>query len=183
MQRELKITARDFLLTPAIESVVRAKAGWLANYYPRLTGCEVVLEGAVEHHRRGGPFKVRIIMTVPGSRLIVNRRSAEDFPVAIRDAFDAARRRLEDYGRRRRGTVKLHEAPPQGRIASLFGDYGFIRSGDGRDIYFHRNSVAEPGFDRLQTGSEVRFVEEDGEQGPQASTVHVAHARSAASAR
>ena len=183
MQRELKITARDFVLTPAIESVVRAKAGWLANYYPRLTGCEVVLEGAVDHHRRGGPFKVRVIMTVPGSRLIVNRRSAEDFSLAIRDAFDAARRRIEDYGRRRRGAVKLHEAAPQGRIASLFGDYGFIRSGDGRDIYFHRNSVMEPGFDRLRAGSEVRFVEEDGEQGPQASTVYIAHSRSAAGAR
>ncbi len=183
MQRELKITARDFALTPAIEAAVRAKADWLANYYPRLTGCEVVLEGAVDHHRRGGPFKVRIIMTAPGSRLIVNRRSAEDFPIAIREAFDAARRRIEDYGRRQRGAVKAHETAPQGRVASLFGDYGFIRSSDGRDIYFHRNSVMEPGFDRLRTGGEVRFVEEEGEQGPQASTVFIVHPQSAASAR
>jgi cold shock CspA family protein len=53
------------------------------------------------------------------------------------------------------------------------GEFGFLRTSDGREIYFHRNSVLDGGFDKLRPGTAVTFVEEQGEQGPQASTVHV----------
>ena len=49
---------------------------------------------------------------------------------------------------------------------------GFIETADGHEVCFHRNSVLDDAFDRLTVGSEVRFVEELGEKGPQASTVH-----------
>lgn len=64
--------------------------------------------------------------------------------------------------------------PPHGRIVELYPDedYGRIQTPDGRLIYFHRNSVVETDFETLQVGAEVRFVEEMGERGPQASTVH-----------
>ena len=92
-----------------------------------------------------------------------------------RAGFDAARRRLEDYARRRDNRVKSHESPPCGRIAWLDRGrgYGFIGTPDGREIYFHRNSVLNAGFDRLEVGAPVRYHEEAGEKGPQASTVHV----------
>jgi cold shock CspA family protein len=98
-----------------------------------------------------------------------------DVYVAVRDAFRAARRQLEDYARKRRGHVKTHEPTPHGRIASIYPemDYGKIETADRREIYFHRNSVIEADFDALTEGMEVRFMEEMGDQGPQATTVHL----------
>jgi cold shock CspA family protein len=93
--------------------------------------------------------------------------------VAVRDAFDVARRQLEDFVRHQRGDVKSHETPPHARVSKLFpeGGYGFLETPDGREIYFHRNSVLHEGFNRLKINSEVRFSEEMGEKGPQASSV------------
>jgi cold shock CspA family protein/ribosome-associated translation inhibitor RaiA len=174
MQRPLKITSRDFTLTEATEREIREKSAALETFYPRLSGCEVTLHApAIKHHRKGGPFSAEIRMTVPGKELAVDHQSAEELGVAIREAFDAARRQLEDYAREQRGSVKSHEAAALGRVTRLEPalDYGFLQTPDGRDIYFHRNSVLEGAFDKLEVGAEVRFAEEEGEQGPQASTV------------
>jgi cold shock CspA family protein len=115
---------------------------------------------------------------VPGKEIAVNREpprhtAYKDLEVAIRDAFDSARRQLEDYLRRRRGFVKTLEAAPHARVNRLFtdDDYGFLETPDGRAIYFHRHSVLHEGFKRLKIGAEVTFVEEEGKKGPQASTV------------
>ena len=142
--------------------------------------CRVAVEAPHKHHHKGKLYHVRINITVPDKELVVSREpdqhhAHEDVYVAIRDAFDAMRRQLEDYARRRRGKVKRHEAPPHGRIAKLFPEenYGNIETLDGRLVYFHQNSVVDTDFSKLETGSEVRFVEEMGEKGPQASTVYV----------
>jgi len=99
----------------------------------------------------------------------------EDAHVAVRDAFDAARRVLEDHARHSRGEAKLHAVPDHGRVARLLPDRdcGFIATPGGEEIYFHRNSVTGDAFDKLEIGSEVRFVTQHGEsaEGPQASTV------------
>lgn len=176
MQRPLQITSRDFELTPAIEAEIRERAEKLEAYFDRITGCHVIVEApAVGHHRKGGPFNVRIDMVVPRAELTVTKQGAEDLSVAIRDAFDAARRRLEDHVREIRGDVKAHEALPVARVARLFANegYGFLETPDGREIYFHRNSVLEGQFDDLRPGVEVRFNEEMGDKGPQASTVAI----------
>lgn len=176
MQRPLKITSRDFELTAPIESEIREKAAALESYYERLSGCEVTLQApAIRHHRRGGPFVVRIRMTVPGRELAVDHQAQDELPVAIREAFDAARRRLEDYGREQRRAVKAHELPLMGRVIRVEPelDYGFLETADGREIYFHRNSVLDGHFDQIEVGTQVRFAEEAGNEGPQASTVIV----------
>lgn len=176
MQRPLKITSRDFVLTEAIESEIRQKADALDGYYHRISGCEVTVHApAIKHHRKGGPFTVGIRLTVPGKELAVERQAETELSVAIREAFDSARRQLEDYVRELRGSVKVHEGAAMGRVTRIEADldHGFIESADGREIYFHRNSVLDGSFDNLQVGAEVRFTEEEGEQGPQASTVVV----------
>ena len=91
----------------------------------------------------------------------------------MRDAFDAARRQLEDYARRLRVDTKTHEPQAHGRIVRLFPDHGFIQSSDGQEIYLHRNVVAAGKLADLPVGDEVRFHvhEGEGEKGPQASTV------------
>ncbi len=172
MQRPLKIVSRDFQLSAPFEAEIRRKAEDLETFYPRLSGCQVTVRApAIKHHRKGGPFVVGIRLTVPGRELAVDRQAEEELSQAIREAFDAARRQLEDYAREQRGAVKAHETAPIGCIARLESDHGFIESADGREIYFHRNSVLNDAFDRLRIGSEVRFVEEEGDKGPQASTV------------
>ncbi len=175
MQLSLQVTLRDISPSAAVEDYIRERAAKLDAFYEKIMSCRVVVEAPVRHHRKGGPYKVRIDLTVPGDELVVNRQSDDDLYVAIRDAFDAARRRLEDYARRQRGSVKAHEAPPQARVSKLFPEegYGFLETPDGSEIYFHRNSVLGEGFERLEIGTEVRFVEEQGEQGPQASTVTI----------
>jgi len=176
MQRPLKITSRDFRLSEAFETEIRDKAAALDNYYERLSGCEVTVRApAIKHHRKGGPFVVGIRLTVPGKELAVERQAEEELSQAIREAFDAARRQLEDYVRALRGAVKAHEAPSLGSVVRIDPErgYGFIETRDGREIYFHRNSVLNAAFDDLKIGAEVRFAEEEGEQGPQASTVTI----------
>jgi cold shock CspA family protein/ribosome-associated translation inhibitor RaiA len=175
MQLPVKITLRDMSHSEALEGLIREKASWLESFSDQIISCRVVVEGPVRHHRKGGPFTVRIDLGVPGEDIVVNRQAAEDPYVAVREAFDAARRKLQDHVRRQRGAVKAHEELPHGRVIRLFPDedYGFLETPDGREVYFHRNSVLGARFDRLSVGMEVRFAEEEGEHGPQASTVTI----------
>ncbi len=118
---------------------------------------------------------------MPKHNEVVVDKSHADAPerehalVAIREAFDAAVRQIENVMREFRGQVKHHAEASHGRVKNLLAgeDYGFIETADGREIYFHRNAVLDAAFDRLKVGSEVAFAEEEGVKGPQASTVRV----------
>jgi cold shock CspA family protein len=103
------------------------------------------------------------------------RPERKHLEVAVREAFHAVRRRLEDHARRRRGDIKTHERMPEARVTKLFPveGYGYIETPDGREFYFHANSVLNNRFKSLKLGSKVSFTEEAGEKGPQASTVHL----------
>ena len=179
MQLPIQITFRDMEPSDAVEANIRERATRLDRFYDHIMSCRVVVESPHAHHHKGRLFQVKVDVTVPDGELTVNHghhhkdHSHEDVYVAIRDAFAALRRQLEDYVQKRRGKTKRHEPPAHGRILSMEpdGDYGRIETPDNRVIYFHRNSVLNSGFDRLDVGSEVRFVEEPGDSGPQASTV------------
>ncbi len=99
-----------------------------------------------------------------------------DLTFAIDDAFKHARRQLQDQIRRAQGQVKHREGPPTGTGVRLdpSGEFGFLESGDGQEVYFHRNSVLGDEFSRLQIGSRVTYAEEAGEKGTQATTVKLA---------
>jgi cold shock CspA family protein/ribosome-associated translation inhibitor RaiA len=161
----------------AVESRIREQAQALEACYDRITGCRVVVDVPHRHHREGNAYQVRIDLTVPGAELVAkpvpDATTAADLDAVIIEAFDDARRQLEDHLERARGYVKVHEGSPHGRVARVFRDqgYGFLTTPDGREIYFHRNSVLNGGFPRLEVGHEVMFAEEQGEKGPQASTV------------
>lgn len=179
MQIPLEITFRHMDPSPAIETRIREKAMKLDQFHKHIMSCRVVVEAPHAHQRKGKLYQVRLDIKVPGKELAISHErpqdhAHEDVYVAIRDAFDAAARRLEDFARSGRGKVKTHEPPPHGRVTELVPeeDYGRIEAADGQLIYFHRNSVLGDGFDSLQIGSEVRFDVEAGDRGPQASTVH-----------
>lgn len=175
MKLQLQITAHNIELNEFIKEDIREKAEKLDNFYDQIMRCRVVVDVPHRHKHEGILYDVHIYMTLPGAELIIKREPNEDLAVAIRDAFDAARRKLEDFARRQRGDVKHHEEMPHARVSSLFLDkgYGFITTSDGLEIYFHENSVLNNEFKNLKIGTEVRFVEEQGEKGPQASTVTV----------
>ena len=182
MQIPVQITFRGVHASAAIESRIREKAAKLESVHDRITSCRVVVESPHRHHQKGRLYLIRIDVTVPGSELVVNtekrrHHSHENVYVAIRDAFNAMRRQLENFAREHRGDVKTHEAPPQGFVARLFPDHGFIATTDQGDIYFHRNSVVGDRFDDLEEGIKVRFTAAPGDAGLQASTVHVVGAR------
>jgi cold shock CspA family protein len=181
-----QVTLRGMGPSPALERAVARKVAWLERFYPRIMGCRVTLEAPHRHRRKGRLFRLRIDLTVPGGELVVARNpplhSAHEDPlVAITDAFDAARRELMDYARRKRGQVKGHAGPRVGRVTRLTRDHGFLEGEDGKELYFHRHAVLQ-GFDRLAVGTRVRYAEEAGNKGPQASTVDILRARFRASA-
>ncbi len=180
MHTSLQITFRNFDRSPAVEDKIRERASRLERFFGDIMSCRVAVELLHKHHHQGNHYHVRIDVTVPGDELIASREPDEhnaytDVYVAIRDAFDTMERLLEDYVRRMRREVKAHTPFPHGRVAELHraDEYGRIETSDGRLVYFHRNSVVDGDFDDLAVGSEVRFVEEAGDRGPQASTVHV----------
>jgi ribosomal subunit interface protein len=178
MQIPLQISFRNMDPSPAVEARIREKAAKLERFHERIIGCTVVVEAPHRHHHKGKLYNVRVDISVPGKDVVVDRakpldHAHEDVYVAIRDAFDAAARRLEDQTRKMRGAVKSHVAPPHGKVARLFSDHGFIATPDGEEVYFHRNSVVGDDFNALKVGSEVSLVvaENEGAEGPQASTV------------
>lgn len=96
MKLPLTIAAHDFELTEPIEAVIREKATKLERFNGRVIGCHVTVQGPPKHHRTGGPFAVRIDLTVPGHEYVINHKEAPDLNVAVREAFDAARRKLDE---------------------------------------------------------------------------------------
>jgi len=178
MKLPIQVVFRNMESSAAIETAVRERADKLDQFYEHIMSCRVVIELHHRHHHQGNLYHVRVDLKVPDAEIVASREPAEhhaheDVYVAIRDAFNSVRRQLEDYVRRRRGVVKAHEPPPHGRVAELYPDYGRIETPDGRLVYFHKNSLVDEDFDQLKVGTEVRFDEERGELGPQASTVHV----------
>lgn len=178
MQLPIQIVFRDLARSDAIEAAIRERVDKLDQFAERIMSCRVTVGMIQKHQHQGKLFNVRVDLTAPGTEIVVNRDRSEDIYVAIRDAFDHARRRLEDYARRQRGEVKVHEAESHGQIARLFTEqgYGFIRKADGSEYYFHRYNVVHPDFDQLGVGEEVSFLEEAGGDGPQANRVS-AHRR------
>lgn len=180
MQVPLRISYRHCEPTEALNALIREKAAELEQFSPRITGCHVFVERPGRHHLqgKGAHFRVRIELTVPGEILIVSRdperhRAHEDAFLSTSEAFHEMRRQLQDYARRKRGEVKVSAHAPHARVTRIFAQegYGFLETADGREIYFHRASVLDGRFDRLSIGDEVRFAEERGEKGPQASSV------------
>jgi cold shock CspA family protein/ribosome-associated translation inhibitor RaiA len=176
----LRHVPRSETLRLRVEALVRR----LERFAPRMTACRVHLARPNLRHHKGNRYRVRIDVTLPGQEVVVRRdppahRSHEDVRSALREAFDAARRRIEDTVRRRRGDVKQHAVPLHGRVLRLdrLKGYGFLRAADGHVVYFHRRSLVGRAFGRVQVGEAVTFDEEPGDEGDQARWVRVSRER------
>jgi cold shock CspA family protein len=158
-------------LRPRVEALVRR----LERFAKRMTSCRVRIERPHLRHHEGNRYRVQIEVTLPGKDIVVRRdppahRPHEDVRVALRESFDAVRRRIEDLVRVRRGDVKRHRRALHGRIARLASGegFGFLRTPDGREVYFNARSVVGESFEGLRVGDTVAFAEEGGDEGEQA---------------
>jgi cold shock CspA family protein/ribosome-associated translation inhibitor RaiA len=182
MQVPLEITFRDVEKTDEMEELIRKKAAKLDRICDHINSCRVVVEKLQKHQHYSQPYKVRIDLKVPpGHEIVVSRDPFrtdlhQDLGAEIRWAFNAAERQLKQLIDIMNGDVKTHPYQQvQGIIERLFeaDRTGFIRTVDGREIFFHANSLLNKTFDELKVGMGVRFSEEMGEKGPQGTSVMV----------
>jgi ribosomal subunit interface protein len=174
MEKPLQITILGMEHSAALDAHIREKALKLEEFYPRMIGCHVTVDKPHRHHHQGGQLDVRIDIHLPGrAEVVVNRQHAEDVYVALRDAFDAAKRKLEEPIRLQRGDTKVHPIAGHGRVKRLLPEegYGFIETPDGRELYFARENVIDAAFEHLTPGTEVQFIEEMAQEGSQAKRV------------
>ena len=181
MQTPPQVEFQNLSPTQAVRDAIEKHVDGLEQRWGRVTACRVVVKGPSQRHHTGGLYDIHIRLALPDGREVNVEHTAPedercaDLNFAINDAFKRARRQLQDHARRSQGQVKHHDEMPIATVARLdpSGEFGFLETADGREIYFHRNSVLNGGFVRLAVGSRVTFAEELGEKGAQASTVRL----------
>ncbi|HAR41455.1 MAG TPA: 30S ribosomal protein S30 [Bdellovibrionales bacterium] len=182
----VKIAFPDFPASEAVAARVRHRVKKLDQLYGRIIDCYVAIGNATKRHQKGNIYYVTVELRVPGGTIVYSRSrdggntAHTNVYVAIRDAFNAIERQLRDYIQQRR--IRIHTAPQAGpaygKVIRLVAEspadgYGFLAKSDGQEVYFNAHSVLNDDFTALKVGSQVRFSEEQGEDGPQASTVEL----------
>ncbi|MDD5459582.1 MAG: HPF/RaiA family ribosome-associated protein [Phycisphaerae bacterium] len=194
MNVPIEIVFKNVYKTPEVEELIRTKAAKLEQICDYMSSCRVVVEQPQKQHENSNPYRMRmrIDMTVPPGHELVAKREAtqgnghDPLIGVIRKTFDAAAKQLQTLTAKQHRLVKIHPTQEANAIIGiLFRDdgYGFLRTINGREIYFHRNSILHNNFDDLKIGMAVRFVEEQGAKGPQATSVQVEERLGAAFAR
>ncbi len=182
MQIPLDVTFREVQKTEELQNLIEEKVEKLNRVCGHLVRCRVVIEQPQKHQRSGSPYAVRIETTLPPEHVVVVKREAgegnmhDPLSTVIRDAFNAAERKLKSQVHKQRGEIKRHdEDQVQAVVTRLFPEegYGFLITPDEKEVYFHKNSVLHNRFNDMREGTGVRYQEELGEKGPQASTVAI----------
>lgn len=182
MQVPLELTFRDMETSQPIADLVQEKTAKLEQVCDYMTSCHVVINQPHSHQRSGNPYRVVIDVRVPPGHEIVVRKDPADsdqhepLESVVRNAFEATRRQLTELVDKQHEDVKKHPTTEAGAIVREVypaDRFGFLRTIDNREIYFHANSLQNKTIDDLKVGAAVRYVEETGDKGPKATTVHV----------
>jgi len=197
----VQVTFRNVENSAGLEELVQKEVAKLEHFYDRISSCRVAVERP-QRAKSSKLYHVRIDLGLPNGELVVkhaptlhgslqdikiekSRKEAESVLLhktpqrAIHEAFGEMRRRLQDYARRQEGSVKSLQKMAEATVKEIFPDqgYGVLETADGREVYFHQASVLDGHFDQIRPSTRVRFAEEMGDKGPQASTVNVVHPR------
>jgi len=172
----IQVTFRNMTAIADVRKTIESRIQKLESVCKPILSCRVTVEAPANHHRKGDPFHVRIDTTLTDGRIVVKHSEAmytgkrdsdttserKCLMLAVRGAFSAARRKLQDHARLRRADVKTHEPNLTATVSRLFPKegYGYLETPDGREIYFHENSVLGSPFKKLKTGATAQFVEE-----------------------
>lgn len=114
MQIPLQITVRDMAHSTALDETIRGKAAKLEQYFAPIISCHVLAEAPHKHHHQGRHYTVRLDIGLPGKTIVVNHDHDEDIYVALREAFNAARRQLEACAQIRRGEMRQRRVASRG---------------------------------------------------------------------
>ncbi|HKB48432.1 MAG TPA: HPF/RaiA family ribosome-associated protein [Ktedonobacterales bacterium] len=165
-----------------VENYVAERLEHLEKFARDITSCHVTLSREQSSQRKGNRYSVMVEVRVPRQHDLAVRKQKQihdmqtQLPAIINEAFGAIETQLKRTIARRRHEEKAHNGQPHGMVEKIFPEegYGFIRAPEiDRQVYFHRNSVLHDDFERLTVGTEVRFAAEEGDDGPQASSVQV----------
>lgn len=175
MKIPLQITFHNIKNSEAVGKYIQEKVQKLNDIYSDIASCRVVVEMPHKHHSQGNQFAVHIDFGVSGHQVVVNQEHHEDVYIALRDAFDTAKRQLEDYVQQLRGEIKDHAPEYTGYVSKIFQKegFGFIMGDDGTERYFHRDNVKNPDFEHVMEGDEVKFIEDTIAERPQAKRVSI----------
>lgn len=183
MQVAPEVIFKDIDRTAWVEGYVAERLAHLEKFSPDITRCHVTVAREQASHRKGNRYSVMVEVRVPRQHDLAVRKQKQirdmqtQLPAIINEAFGAIEKQLKKTVALRRHEEKVHDGgEPHGLVEKLFEEagYGFIRTLDGaQQFYFHRNSVLHDDFGNLSVGTEVRFSAQDGEQGPQASSVQI----------
>jgi cold shock CspA family protein len=181
MQTLPQVEFQGIVPSAKIQDAIEEHITALEQRWGRITGCRIVLKGPGQRHHKGGLYEIHIKLALPDGREVNVKRTPAaderyaDLDFALNNAFKRTRRQLHDNLRCTQGQVKRHEHAATARVVRLdpSGEFGFLETDDGREIYFHRNSVLDGAYSRLAAGSRVTFAEEAGEKGAQATTVRL----------
>jgi cold shock CspA family protein len=197
----VQVTFRNIEDRAGLDDYVQKEVATLERFYSRISSCRVVVERP-QRATSSKLFHVRIDLGVPNEELVVkhipslhgtlqdlqtqkSRREARSVlghrnpKRAIHEAFQEMGRQLQDYARRQEGAVKAKQPMQEATVKEILPTegYGFLETDDGRAVYFHQASVLDGHFPQLRVGTKVHFHEEQGDKGPQASTVKIIHPR------
>jgi cold shock CspA family protein/ribosome-associated translation inhibitor RaiA len=176
-----QIIFHDIERSEWVESYVVERLARLERFAEGITSCHVTLTREQSSQHKGNRYSVLVEVRLPPQHDLAVRKQKDivdmktQLPALINLAFGAVQRQLKKTAELRRYEEKRHDGTPTGLVEKLFPEgYGFIRTvGDNRQFYFHRNSVLHGDFERLEVGVEVRFNPEEGDKGPQASSVQL----------
>ncbi|HUQ26443.1 MAG TPA: HPF/RaiA family ribosome-associated protein [Burkholderiales bacterium] len=177
----MQVIFHDVQRSQWVEDYITERAARLARFAADITSCRVTLSQEQASRHKGNRYSVLVEVRVPPQHDLAVRKQKDvldmqqQLPALINLAFGAVERQLKKISELRRHEEKAHNGQPHGMVERLFDEgYGFIRAlEDNRQFYFHRNSVLHGDFERLAVGAEVRFNPEEGEKGPQASSVQL----------
>jgi cold shock CspA family protein len=185
MQIAPEVIFHDVDRSPWVENYVLERVQRLDRFAEGITSCRVSLSKDQASHHKGNRYSVMVEVRTPPNHDLAARKykvirdMPSQLPALINLAFGAVERQLKKTAQLRRGEEKSHASPADGQargiVEKLFDEgYGFVRAiDDDRQVYFHRNSVLHGDFDRLEVGTEVRFTPQEGDDGPQASSVQI----------
>jgi cold shock CspA family protein/ribosome-associated translation inhibitor RaiA len=172
---ELQIESRNVEMTPEWQAEIDDRMTQLQAVHSELTHARVTLTKNPHHRHGSNVAEALLVVSLPGRHTITARKQETTFEEAIRSTFAAMQIELRRYREKRDSTEIRVTAPPlRGVISKLFPEegYGFILQEGGSEVYFHRHAVHGFTFEALEDGTEVAFNVEEGEQGPQATTVN-----------
>lgn len=182
MNVPLELSFRNVENKESLTELIKDHVDKLEKVCNFMSSCRVAVEKTQEHQKSGNPYRIRINITIPpGHEFVIKREPSkgnlhDSLLFVIHDAFDAARRKLKEQSNKQRRDIKIHpQQQVQGFVSKLFREegYGFIRTIDGSEVYFHENGVLHNNFERIEIGTGVTFVEHTGEDGPQASSIKI----------